>query len=124
MKIDTLKKKLNNEFNFQETYESLESFAEPDPGNILLTPHYREKQRPWITKAYNEWLKGNNTIVLISQLKPTCKYFKKYLTDIAVVRPVKEPLIYNNQRVINNMIIAVYMKRVFGEPNFTVSFND
>lgn len=124
MRIDTLKKKLNAEFNFSESYESLESDTSFSIGSILLTPNHREKQRPWITKAYNEWLKGDRTIVLISSLKPTCKYFKTYLTDIADVRLIKEPLIYSsNSRVINSMIVAVYWKKVLGEPNFCVSFN-
>ena len=126
MRIDTLKRKLHTEFNFSESYESLEPNTKFDNGTILLTPHYREKQRPWITKAYDEWLKGDRTIVLISSLKPTCKYFKTYLTDIADVRLIREPLIYpsnNNPRVINSMIVAIYWKKVLGEPNFCVSFN-
>ena len=124
MRVDTLKRKLNTEFNFSESYESLESDTSFSIGSILLTPNYREKQRPWITKAYNEWLKGDRTIVLISSLKPTCKYFKNYLTDVADVRVIKEPLIYNNHNALRGtMIIAVYWKKVLGEPNFCVSFN-
>ena len=122
MRIDTLKKKLYSEFNFSETYESLESNTKFDNGTILLTPHYREKQRPWMQKAYNEWIKGDRTIVLVSPLKSTCKYFKKYVTDVAEVRSIKD-LSYNNHKVINPMIIAVYWKKILGEPNFCVSFN-
>ena len=122
MKIDTLKKKLNTEFTFSKTYESLEVNTKFDAGNILLTPNHREKQRPWMKKAYDEWLKGDRTIVLISPLKATCKYFKKYVTDVAEVRTIKEPLTCNNHRIINTMIIAVYWRKILGEPNFCVSF--
>jgi len=120
MKIETLKKRLNAEFNFSETHEVLEQegFA---PGAILLVPRQREQQRPWMTRAYDEWLRGDRTIVLIAPLKPTCKYFNKYVTDVADIRPI-ECLTYNNHKVTNPMIIAIYNKRVLGEPNFTVSF--
>ena len=123
MKIDTLKKKLNSEFNFSEIHDSYESNISFNPGAILLIPHYREKQRPWMTKAYNEWVRGERTIVLISPLKITCKYFKKYLTDVAEVRCIKEPLIYDNHKIVNPMIIAIYRKRELGEPKFIVSFD-
>ena len=121
MKIDTLKKKLDTEFNFSELYETLEmdGFS---PGAILLTPHYKDKQRPWMTKAYAEWMKGDRTIVLVAPLKLSCRYFKKYLTDVAEVRHIKEPLTYNNHRATNPMIIAVYWKRMLN-PNFIVTFD-
>jgi hypothetical protein len=120
MRIDTLIKRLNTEFNFSEAYEVIQHNTRFDIGTILLTPHYREKQKPWMTKAYHEWLKGDRTIVLISPMKDNCKYFKTFVSDVADVR-VSEPLIYNG-RPIHNMIVAVYWKRVLGEPNFTISF--
>ena len=122
MKLDTLKKKLEHEFNFTEIYETLEpeSFQ---PGNILLLPFYKEYQRPWLYKAYMEWLKGGRTIVLITPSKPTCKYFKKYLTDVAEIRHVHKLSDNNHICIKTQMIIAVYNKRVIGEPNFCVSFN-
>jgi hypothetical protein len=122
MRLDTLKKRLNNEFKFSESYETLnvDSF---EPGDILLTPHYREQQRPWIQKAYDEWLKGDRTVVLICPLKINCIYFKKYVNDVAEVRHIKEPLSYNNHRVTKPMIIAIYNKRMTQIPNFIVSFN-
>jgi len=123
MKIDTLKKKLNTEFNFSEIYETLDPKTNFEMGSILLVPHYREQQRPWMTKAYAEWLKGERTVVLIAPLKSECKYFKKYVTNVAEVRPIKEVLDYNNHRVIKPMIIAVYWRRLTGPSNFTVSFN-
>lgn len=123
MKIDALKKKLQSEFNFSETYEMLDPYQTFNIGSILLAPYYREKQRPWMSKAYQEWMKGERTIVLIAPLKTSCKYFKKYLTDVAEVRLIKEPLYYNNHRVTDPMIIAVYWRRIVGEPNFTISFN-
>lgn len=123
MRIDSLKKKLQAEFNFSEVYDSYEPDTHFNPGAILLVPHYREKQRPWMTRAYNEWVRGDRTIVLISPLKITCKYFKKYLTDVAEVRPIKGPLQYSNHKIINPMIIAVYKKRELGEPKFIVSFD-
>jgi hypothetical protein len=141
MKIDVIKKRLNDEFNFSEIYESVgsatgqrpnqglpasgqrpimsESF---EPGNILLIPHYREQQRHWINKAYNEWLRNDRTIVLICPLKSNCKYFKRYVTDVAQIRHIEGSVIYNNHRTTNPMIIAIYWKRVF-EPNFVVSFD-
>ena len=122
MRFDTLKKRLESEFNFSEIHETLaqEQFQ---PGNILLLPFYREYQRPWMTKAYYEWLKGDRTIVLIAPLKPTCRYFKKYVTDVAEIRPIPK-LTDNNHKLIKKpMIIAIYKKRVLGEPNFTVTFN-
>lgn len=120
MKLDTLKKKLEAEFEFTEIYETLA----PEPfqiGNILLMPFYKEYQRPWLYKAYNEWLKGGRTIVLITPFKPTCRYFKKYLADVAQIRHI-HTLSDNNHKFMKPMIIAVYSKRVIGEPNFTVSF--
>ena len=123
MKIDTLKKKLYAEFDFSEAYEELEPAQIFNPGSILLTPYYREHQRPWMTIAYEEWLKGDKTIVLICPVKPTCRYFKKLVTDVAEIRPIKEVLDYSNYRVIKPMIIAIYRKRISGEPNFTVSFS-
>jgi hypothetical protein len=123
MKIDTLKKKLQAEFNFSETYDTLENDTYFEAGSILLIPHYREKQRPWMMKAYNEWLKGDRTVVLIAPRKTTCKYFKKYLTDIAEVRPIKEALNFNSHRIMIPMIIAIYKKRITGDPDFIVSFD-
>jgi hypothetical protein len=131
MRIETLKKKLNTEFNFTETHDSLEQ-AKFNSGIILLTPNYREKQRPWMQKAYNEWLKGDKTIVLISPLKDTCRYFKKFVTDVAEVRRI--PALsystlrasdgtYKSHKVKNPMIVAVYWKIIVGEPEFCVSFD-
>lgn len=124
MKLETLKKKLDAEFKFSEVYDSLgkETDDISDTGSILLIPNYREQQRPWTTKAYNEWLKGDRTIVLIAPFKKTCKYFKKYVIDIAEIRPI-ETLYSNNHKIITPMIIAIYKKRILGEPNFCVSFN-
>jgi len=148
MKIDVIKKRLNDEFNFSEIYESVGSatgqrsnqglppiispevewrqrspFSESfEPGNILLIPHYREQQRRWINKAYNEWLRNDRTIVLICPLKSNCKYFKRYVTDVAQIRHIEGSVIYNNHRTTNPMIIAIYWKRVF-QPNFVVSFD-
>jgi hypothetical protein len=123
MRLSTLKKKLETEFNFSEIYETLDAQAQEQfqPGNILLLPFYREYQRPWMTKAYYEWLKGDRTIVLVSPLKATCRYFKKFVTDVAEIRPVN--ITDNNHKSIKPMIIAIYKKRVLGEPNFTVTFN-
>jgi hypothetical protein len=124
MRLDTLKKKLDAEFKFSEVYDSLASEETDDisdTGSILLIPNYREQQRPWTTKAYNEWLKGDRTIVLIIPLKKTCRYFKKHVTDVAEIRPI-ESLYSNNHKIIQPMIIAIYKKRLFGEPNFCVSF--
>jgi hypothetical protein len=120
MRLSTLKRKLETEFNFSEIYETLET-DQFQPGNILLLPFYREYQRPWMTKAYYEWLKGDRTIVLVSPLKATCRYFKKFVTDVAEIRPVN--ITDNNHKSIKPMIIAIYKKRVLGEPNFTVTFN-
>jgi len=124
MRLDTLKKKLDAEFKFSEVYDTLdkeETDDISDTGSILLIPNYREQQRPWTTKAYNEWLKGDRTIVLIAPLKKTCRYVKKHVTDIAEIRPI-ESLYSNNHKIIQPMIIAIYKKRLFGEPNFCVSF--
>jgi hypothetical protein len=121
MRIDTLKKRLNEEFVFSESYDFLKD--EFDPGAILLTPNYKDRQRPWMQKAYQQWMRGDRTIVLVAPMKPSCNYYKKYLTDVAEVRRVKGILLYNNQRVKDPMIIAVYWKRPSSEPNFIVSFD-
>jgi hypothetical protein len=121
MKIQTLKKRLNAEFEFSEVYDYLED--EFEPGAILLTPHFKDRQRPWMKKAYQQWLRGDRTIVLVSPLKTSCKYFKRYLKDVAEVRQVKESLTYNNQRVTKPMIIAVYKCRPSDEINFVVTFD-
>jgi hypothetical protein len=121
MKIDTLKKKLEEEFNFSEFHEQLEQ-DHFSPGTILLMPYYREYQRPWMTKAYNEWLNGDRTIVLVAPFKPSCMYFKRYVTDVAEIRHIKT-LNCNNHKIMIPMVIAIYKKRVFGEPNFCVSFD-
>ena len=123
MKIDTLKKKLHAEFNFSETYEILDPKINFDVGSVLLIPHNREHQRPWMSKAYNEWLKGERTIVLIAPLKTGCKYFKKYVTDVAEIRHIKDVLDYNNYRVIKPTIIAVYRRKITGPADFNVSFD-
>jgi hypothetical protein len=123
MKIDSLISKLNTEFNFSEIYESLENDTVFKVGSTLLIPNYREKQRPWISKAYNEWVKGDRTIVLIAPVKVGCKYFKKYLTDVAEVRTLREPLHMNCNKIMIPMIIAVYWKRSVEPINFQVSFN-
>jgi hypothetical protein len=123
MRLETLKKKLEHEFNFTEIHEKLESDQRFDPGNILLLPFYREYQRPWMTKAYYEWLRGDRTIVLICPVKPTCRYFKKYVTDVAEIRPINKLSDNNHTFIKKPMIIAIYNKRVLGEPNFTVTFN-
>jgi hypothetical protein len=122
MRLETLKKKLNAEFNFVQTPESLDQ--EFETGTILLAPSYREKQRLWILKAYNEWVKGNKTIVLVAPLKLSCRYFKKYVTDVAEVRPVKEYLTYNNNhRVTKPMMVAIYNRITTDQPNFTITFD-
>ena len=121
MKIDTLKKRLNAEFDFSEVYDYLETDSF-NPGTILLTPNLKERQRPWMEKAYDEWMKGDRTIVLVAQQK-SCIYFKKYLGDVAEIRQIKETMTYNNNRVMNPMIIAIYWKRPSDQPNFTVSFD-
>jgi hypothetical protein len=122
MKIDTLLKKLYKEFDFSEVFEEL-----PNPffnsGSILLIPNYKEHQRPWMTLAYNEWLKGDKTIVLLCPMKPTCKYFKKLVTDVAEIRPIKDVLEYSDYRIIKPMIVAVYKKKVLTETSFTITFN-
>jgi hypothetical protein len=123
MKIDTLKRKLHAEFNFSGVYEELVPDQDFNPGNILLLPYYMEQQRPWMNIAYQEWIKGDRTVVLICPVKSTCRYFKKLVTDVAEVRPIKEVLDYSDHRVIKPMIVAIYKKRISGEPNFTVSFN-
>jgi hypothetical protein len=123
MKIDTLKKKLNAEFDFSEVYEELGPAQSFKPGSILLTPHYREHQRPWMNIAYEEWVKGDRTIVLICPVKPTCRYFKKLVTDVAEIRPIKEVLDYSDHRVLKPMIVAIYRKRITGVSSFTVTFN-
>lgn len=121
MKIEALKKKLEEEFSFSEIYEELEP-EHFQAGAILLMPYYREYQRPWLQKAYTEWLNGDKTIVLVCPLKPCCRYFKKYVTDVAEIRPIKT-LDCNNHKILVPMVIAIYKKRVLGEPNFTVVFN-
>jgi hypothetical protein len=121
MKLEALKNKLEEEFNFSEVYEELEP-EHFSPGTILLMPYHREYQRPWMTKAYNEWLNGDRTIVLVAPLKSTCRYFKRYVTDVAEIRPIKT-LYCNNHKILTPMVIAIYKKRVIGEPNFCVSFN-
>jgi hypothetical protein len=123
MKITDLKKRLQAEFNFSEEYDKLDGMKSFDTGTILLSPHFTQNQRPWVTKAYNEWLYGGRTIVLIVPQKSTCKYFKKYLTDVAEVRRIKEPLYYDKYNGIISMIIAVYWKREIGERNFIVTFD-
>lgn len=105
-----------------QTPESLDQ--EFETGTILLAPSYREKQRLWILKAYNEWVKGNKTIVLVAPLKLSCRYFKKYVTDVAEVRPVKEYLTYNNNhRVTKPMMVAIYNRITTDQPNFTITFD-
>jgi hypothetical protein len=121
MRIDTLKKRLHAEFEFSEAYDYLED--EIGPGAILLTPHFKDRQRPWMLKAYQQWLRGDRTIVLVAPLKTSCKYFKKYVIDVAEIRPVKDSLTYDDQRVTNPMIIAVYRSRPSNELNFTVTFD-
>jgi hypothetical protein len=122
MRIETLKKKLHAEFNFEETLENLDQL--PETGTLLFTPSYREKQRLWIIKAYNEWIKGNKTIVLVAPLKLSCRYFKKYVSDVAEIRPVKEFLTYNNNhRVTKPMMVAIYNRITTDQPNFTITFD-
>jgi hypothetical protein len=121
MKIDTLLKKLYKEFDLSEVVEEI-SNPTFNPGNILLIPNYKEHQRPWMTLAFNEWLKGDRTIVLICPMKPTCKYFKKLVTDVAEIRPIKETLEYNDYRIMKPMIIAIYKKKV-RTSSFLVSFD-
>jgi len=124
MRLDALKKKLDSEFNFTEIYDTLgtETDTTFNTGSMLLVPHYREQQRPWMTRAYDEWLKGNRTIVLIAPLKTSCRYFKKYVSDVAEIRPI-ESLYSNNHKIVTPMIIAIYKKRIIGESSFTVSFD-
>jgi hypothetical protein len=123
MKIEALKKKLEDEFNFSEIYEELEP-EHFQPGTILLMPYYREYQRPWMTRAYNEWLNGDKTIVLVCPWKSTCMYFKRYVTDVCEIRPIRT-LYCNNHKIPIPMVIAIYKKRerVLGEPNFCVVFD-
>jgi len=121
MKIETLKNRLNEEFVFSESYDFLKD--EFDPGVILLTPNFRDKQRPWMQKAYQQWYRGDRTIVLVAPMRTSCKYYKKYLTDVAEVRHVKGGLTYNNQRATDPMIIAVYWKRPSFQPNFIMTFD-
>jgi hypothetical protein len=120
MKIETLVKRLNAEHNFTEVFNTL-GYAF-NPGSILLLPDPTEKQRPWVEKAYSQWIRGGRTIVLIAPYKDNCSYFEKYCSAVAQIKTVSD-LIINNERVTKPMIIATYDKIPLKEPDFVVRFD-
>ena len=123
--IEDYKKKLGTEFLFTESYDRDYDLNKSfNPGIILLTPHPKDKQRPWLAKSVFEWNRTGRTIVLITPFKPACRYFTKFITKNAEIRPITDSLIYtNNQREIKPMIVAIFKERPIKPVNSYVIFD-
>jgi hypothetical protein len=125
MTIEEYKKKIDAEFHFSESYcddNQLNIYF--NPGTILLTPMTSHNHRRWISKAFFEWERGGRTIVVITQFKTGCKYFKNLVTAVAEVRLINECLIYDNKKFPNKqMIMAIYKAKPLKELNHLVTFN-
>jgi hypothetical protein len=122
--IDEYKKTINSEFNFSESYDGEESLHRSfGIGTILLTPCVKQKQRPWLKKAFDEWNRGGRTILLVTPLRLTCKYFKHYLNNSVEIRVIRTPLMYKQQVILRPMVLAIFKSKPLRELNHLVTFD-
>jgi len=123
--IEEYKIRLAEEFDFSEQYDKEahlnKSFS---TGTILLTPMESNNHRRWVNKAIFEWNRGGRTIVLVTQLRPDCKYYKKNVAAHAEIRLINECIIYNNKKNITKQyIVAIFKAQPSRQLNYLVEFN-
>lgn len=123
--IEEFKNKLATEFVFTESYSTeLDLERSFNHGVILLTPHPKDRQRPWLAKSVFEWNRTGRTIVLITPFKPACRYFSKFVTQNAEIRPITDSLIYtSNQREIKPMCVAIFKEKTAKPLSTYVTFD-
>ena len=124
LSIDEYKKKIAEEFNFSECYDCDESLVRSfNTGTILLTPGAKQKQRPWLRKAFDEWCRGGRTVLLVTPFRTSCKYFQLYLSNNAEIRPITTSLLYKDHRVSKPMVLAIFKAKPLRELNHYVVFD-
>jgi len=122
--IDTYIKTLETEFYFSECYDTNESLVRSfNPGTILLTPHAKLKQRPWLKKAFDEWNRGGRTILLVTPFRTSCKYFQEFLTKNAEIRVITTSLLYKDHKVLRPMVLAIFKAKPTRELTHLVTFD-
>ena len=118
--INTLKK----EFDITEFFDSDNCLKRSfNTGTILLTPNPKLKQRNWLKKAFDEWERGGRTILLLTPVRISCKYFLKYLGRVAETRILTTHLDYKDHRATKPMVLAIYKAKPLRELNHLVIFN-
>lgn len=121
--IEEYKNTISGEFVFSECYDTDDSLHRSfSVGTILLTPFIKQKQRPWLKKAFDEWNRGGRTIVLITPFRTSCKYFQEYITKNAEIRVITTSLTYKEQIVLRPMILAIFKAKPLRELNHLVTF--
>jgi hypothetical protein len=122
--IDDYKNTIQNEFLFSECYDTDESLVRSfNIGTILLMPHPKHKQRPWLRKAFDEWNRGGRRVLLITPFRTSCKYFQEYLTKNAEIRVITTSLKYGEHIVLRPMILAIFKAKPLRELNHLVTFD-
>jgi len=122
--IDEYKNTILNEFVFSESYNNDNELSKSfSVGTILLTPTVKQKQRPWLKKAYDEWNRGGRTILLVTPFRTSCKYFQEYLTKNAEIRVITTSLTYKEQVVLRPMVLAIFKAKPLRELNHLVTFD-
>jgi hypothetical protein len=122
--IEEYKNKIKEEFNFSECYDSDENLLRSfNTGTILLAPTGKQKHRPWIKKAFDEWNRGGRTILLITPFKTQCKYFQTNLSNFAEIRVITNSIKYKDHMVTKPMVLAIYKAQPFIERKHLVTFD-
>lgn len=103
---------------FHDSHASLK--AAFNPGVILLMPDFSTKQKNWIMKAYEQWMRNGRTIILVTQLKTFCAYSKEYLFRHAEIKIIYETIFINGKKITKPMILAIYKEIPLKIPNALV----
>ena len=119
--LEEYKNKIYKNYNCTEFHDSPSSLkASFKTGTILLIPDFSIKQRQWIMKAYEQWMRCGRTIILVTQLKTFCSYSKDYLFKHAEIKIIYETIFINGKKITKPMILAIYKEIPLKPLNHTV----
>jgi len=80
-------------------------------------PDFSTKQRQWIMKAYEQWMRCGRTIILMTQLKTFCTYSKDYLFPHAEIKIIYETIFIDGKKITKPMVLAIYKEIPLRIPN-------
>ena len=116
--LQEYKDKIYKQYNCTEFHDSHTSLKSAfSPGVILLMPDFSTKQRQWIMKSYEQWMRGGRTIILVTQLKTFCAYSKDYLFPHAEIKIIYETIFIDGKKITKPMILAIYKEIPLRIPN-------